>query len=132
MSDKIKIYAGVMVFLGLVLFPVWYRPASGSSLAQQEIVVKTRTIPGKDQCVMPAAYMRTSHMILLDNWRQTVVRSGDRSYLSPDGRHFQRSLTGTCLDCHSNKSRFCDRCHNYLSVRPDCWECHVEPREDGQ
>ena len=28
------------------------------------------------------------------------------------------SLTRTCMDCHSNKAEFCDRCHNYLAVRP--------------
>ena len=26
------------------------------------------------------------------------------------------SLSNTCLDCHSNKAEFCDRCHNYASV----------------
>ena len=29
-----------------------------------------------------------------------------------------------CLDCHSNTAEFCDRCHDYASVRPYCWHCH--------
>jgi hypothetical protein len=39
------------------------------------------------------------------------------------------SLTRTCLDCHSNKAEFCDRCHTYMAVDPYCWDCHVEPKE---
>ena len=132
MNDKVKIYAGVAVFLGVLLFPVWYRPASGRSGDRPEIVVKTKGVPGKDQCVMPVEWMRTSHMNLLNNWRENVVRAGDRNYTGQNGRRFQASLSGTCLDCHSNKSTFCDRCHNYLSVQPDCWQCHVAPVEGVQ
>jgi hypothetical protein len=130
MNDKAKIYIGVLIFLGLVLFPVWYPSASGRSARRPEIVVKTKNMPGKDRCVMPGEYMRASHMNLLKEWRETVVRTGDRSYSSPDGRTFQRSLTHTCLDCHSNKSTFCDSCHNYMSVTPNCWDCHVAPHEE--
>jgi len=93
-------------------------------------VVKTKNMPGKDRCVMPVEFMRTSHMNLLKDWRETVVRTGDRSYSSPDGRTFRRSLTNTCLDCHSNKSAFCDSCHNYMGVNPNCWDCHVTPPEE--
>jgi hypothetical protein len=41
------------------------------------------------------------------------------------------SLSNTCLDCHSNKAEFCDRCHNYASVSPYCWDCHIDnPKEN--
>ena len=93
MNDKVKIYTGVAVFLGIVLFPVWYNLASGKSAHRPEIIVKTRNLPGKDKCVMAAEYMRTSHMTLLKDWRETVVRIGDRSFTTSDGRQFQRSLT---------------------------------------
>jgi hypothetical protein len=39
------------------------------------------------------------------------------------------SLQNTCMQCHPNKAEFCDRCHNYASVKPYCWDCHVEPKE---
>jgi hypothetical protein len=39
------------------------------------------------------------------------------------------SLTGTCLDCHSDKEKFCDACHTYSAVDPYCWDCHVIPEE---
>jgi len=132
MKDKIKIYAGVAIFLGIVLFPVWYNSASGRSVHRPEIVIKTKGIPGKDKCVMPAEYMRSSHMKLLAEWREAVVRSADRGYTSPDGRQFRRSLTDTCMDCHSNKSSFCDRCHDYAAVQPNCWNCHVAPDEEAR
>lgn len=132
MSDKARIYAGVAVFLGLILFPVWYNLASGRAAYRPEIVVKTRSLPGKDKCVMPAEYMRTTHMTLLKDWREAVVRDGDRNYTSPDGRRFRRNLTDTCLDCHSNKSSFCDRCHDFAAVQPNCWDCHVAPPEEAR
>ena len=130
MNDKVKIYTGVAVFLGIVLFPVWYNLASGKAGSSPEIVVKTRNTPGKDKCVMESGYMRASHMTLLRDWREAVVRTGDRNFVGAGGRQFQRSLTNTCLDCHSNKQSFCDRCHDYVAVRPDCWNCHVAPPEE--
>ena len=132
MRDKVKIYTGVAVFLGIVLFPVWYNLASGRSAHRPEIIVKTRNLPGRDRCVMDAEYMRASHMILLKDWRESVVRNGDRSFTNSDGRQFQRSLTDTCLDCHSNKQTFCDRCHDYAAEQPSCWNCHVAPPEEAQ
>ncbi len=130
MRNKAGIYAGLIVFLGLVSFPVWYRSAQGTAVRNPEIVVKTRNLHGKDKCVMPVEYMRASHMRLLADWRETVVRTGTRSYVSSDGRTFRRSLTDTCLDCHSNKSEFCDRCHQYVAAQPNCWNCHVAPHEE--
>ena len=132
MSDKAKIFAGLAIFFGIVAFPVWYNAAAGSGSYRPEIVVKTKSTAGRDSCVMPVEYMRTSHMQLLKEWRETVVRNGDRTFVSPDGRHFERSLSGTCLDCHTNKSSFCDRCHDYAAVQPYCWDCHVAPKEESQ
>ncbi len=42
------------------------------------------------------------------------------------------SLTLTCLECHSNKDKFCDRCHDYLRVSPGCWDCHNVPKGASQ
>jgi hypothetical protein len=132
MRDKGIILAGTAVFLGLIAFPVWHNLGSGKSEYRPDIQIRTKNVAGKDRCVMPVEYMRTSHMNLLNEWRDQVVRNDQRDYTSPDGRHFQRSLTGTCLDCHSNKSAFCDRCHDYASVKPACWDCHVAPKEDAR
>jgi len=32
------------------------------------------------------------------------------------------------MKCHTDKAKFCDRCHNYVGVTPNCWDCHVEPK----
>ena len=74
-----------------------------------------------------ADYMRTLHMDLLNEWRDEVVREGARYYTASSGKKYEMSLSNTCIDCHSNKTEFCDQCHNYLAVTPYCWECHIEP-----
>jgi hypothetical protein len=74
--------------------------------------------------------MRSEHMRVLDLWRETVVREAKRTYTNPQGKEFVMSLSNTCLDCHSNKADFCDKCHTYASVRPYCWDCHIDnPKE---
>jgi hypothetical protein len=73
--------------------------------------------------------MRSSHMDLLNAWRDDVVRRADRVWVGPHGKEYDKSLSLTCMGCHSNKAEFCDRCHNYASVNPYCWECHVAPGE---
>jgi hypothetical protein len=76
---------------------------------------------------MAAEYMRDNHMELLNIWREDVVRKGDRTFTTVSGKKFEMSLTKTCIHCHSNKTEFCDQCHNYLGVSPYCWDCHVDP-----
>jgi hypothetical protein len=52
-------------------------------------------------------------------------------YITVDGRRFRKSLTGTCLQCHTSKKDSCDRCHDHLNVHPVCWDCHVETPAPG-
>ena len=124
MSDKGRIIVGLLIFIVVVTAPIWYDLASGVDREPPEIVLPA----GETQCVADAAYMRTEHMQLLMDWREEVVRQDDREFVTADGRHFEKSLTGTCLGCHDNKAEFCDRCHDYLSVKPYCWDCHVVPK----
>ena len=127
MRDVGKIAGGLVVFLVLATSPLWYNALSASTPAVPELVKPPN---GSQQCVEDVAYMRTSHMDLLNQWRDDVVRTGQRDYKSAlTGRTFDMSLSRTCMDCHSNKADFCDRCHNYMAVDPYCWDCHVEPRE---
>jgi hypothetical protein len=76
--------------------------------------------------------MRADHMTLLNEWRDLVVRENQRTYTATDGTEYEMSLTKTCLDCHSNKEEFCDKCHTYADVSPYCWDCHVESMEAGK
>ena len=126
MFDRVKVIIGLIIFLGLFSFPLWYNGATGGSDAEvPDLVYPT----GPAECVADSAYMRSNHMDLLNQWRDAVVRDGERIYTSPGGQRFVMSMSRTCLDCHSNKAEFCDRCHGYLAVSPYCWECHVESKE---
>ena len=129
MFDKGPVIIGILIFLILVTSPIWTNLAGGTSATLPEIEIATKNVPGKDKCVEDAKYMRPFHMDLLNDWREEVVREGERVHTSPDGRKFDKSLTNTCLNCHTSKEKFCDRCHNYLNVKPYCWTCHIVPEE---
>jgi hypothetical protein len=109
----------------LISFPLWYNAASGRGSYRPVLDVGTQ----EKQCVEPATYMRASHMRMLDEWRNAVVREGDRLYAASDGKEYNMSLTRTCLKCHAKKEKFCDQCHSYEAVTPNCWNCHVIPEE---
>ena len=121
MSERGIIAAGIALFLAGACFPFWRNAVAPPR------PLDLRLPQGQHECVAPVAYMRTSHGDLLEDWRDRVVRSGERVFSAPDGRVRELSLVRTCLDCHE-KAGFCDRCHQYVAVEPDCWNCHVDPR----
>ena len=127
--DGGKIIAGIVVFLIVASVPFWY--SRGKTVSPPDLKLDTPAIERMKEklCVEPAPYMRANHMKLLSAWRDGAVREGIRSYTAADGRVFQISLTGTCLKCHSNKTQFCDRCHDYAGAKPNCWSCHIIPEE---
>jgi hypothetical protein len=127
MSDKKYVILGLVIFVVIVTFPLWYN--RGKAAPAPEIIL-TEKAKAARVCVRSTDYMKAEHMQLLDVWRDSVVRRGVRIYVSPDGKEYNMSLSNTCLDCHSNKAEFCDRCHDYASVRPYCWDCHIDnPKE---
>jgi hypothetical protein len=119
-----KIIPGLVLFLALATAPIWYNVSKGHGAVAPEI----EKPQGETQCVADTAFMRRGHMQLLSSWRDEVVRSNDRVYVTADGRRYDKSLTRTCLGCHQSKARSCDRCHDYLDVKPYCWQCHVDPK----
>ena len=127
--DGGKIIAGIVVFLIVASVPFWY--GRGKAVSQPDLKLDTPAIERLKEklCVEPAPYMRANHMKLLSAWRESVVREGNRSYKATDGKVYKISLTGTCLECHSNKDQFCDRCHDYAGAKPACWNCHIIPEE---
>jgi hypothetical protein len=116
-----KVLTGIGVFLVVALLPFWYNPFSGRAGSVPDL---ERPAEAK-QCVEETRYMRLHHMDLLAAWKEKVVREGRRQYAGKDGKAYTMSLTGTCMQCHASKARFCDRCHDYGGVRPQCWECHL-------
>jgi hypothetical protein len=122
MRDRPIIYAGLFVFLALFTFPVWRNLAANATTKGPQQVVPVNA----KECVAPIAYMRKSHMTLLYDWRDQVVRNNNRQFTAYNGKTYTRSLTKTCLECHGPKADFCERCHTYASVSITCWNCHVD------
>ena len=120
MYDSRKIIAGLVVFVILVTVPLWYNRGKASTPPDPVLPTDYKN------CVEDTDYMKASHMQILNDWRTVVVRGGDRIYTNKAGQTFRMSLTDTCLDCHSSKADFCDRCHTYADVAPYCWECHID------
>lgn len=123
------IIAVIVVFAAVATFPFWYD--LGKTIAPPAIDLDTPAIRNlmDKRCVEDTAFMRDNHMKLLASWRDSVVRNDIREYRAKNGEVFEMSLTGNCLACHENKSRFCDRCHDYTGVKPTCWNCHINPEE---
>lgn len=122
-----KIIGGLVIFGVLMTSPLWYNALTAAPTDAPKLDPPPN---GSTRCVESKEYMRANHMDLLNEWRDEVVRKGERDYASTvDGRSFEMSLSRTCMDCHSNKAEFCDRCHTFLAVSPYCWDCHVEPKE---
>jgi len=123
MYNKGTIIPGLIIFVLFVTFPLWFNAFSTAST-----VPKPELPPGGEkECVAPAAEMRASHMILLNEWRDGVLRDGQRDVIAVDGKKYRKGLQMTCMQCHTNKEKFCDSCHEYTSVNPYCWDCHLTP-----
>ncbi len=127
MYDSKAVVIGLVIFAALITFPFWINYLKAAPAPELELTKKAQAAKN---CVRSKDYMKAEHMQLLDVWRESVVRNGKRVYVNEEGKEFNMSLTNTCLDCHSNKAEFCDRCHNYASVNPYCWDCHIDnPKE---
>ncbi len=136
MSNKITIFIGLILFLVLATFPFWYTLGAGRQVEMPEL-----ELPQQGQCIEPQMVAR--HMDLLDQWRNAVVRQGEKHYIATSGEQHVMSLTGTCLGCHQDRQTFCTRCHEYANVLPfrpaadettppgiRCWDCHLQPQQD--
>ena len=75
MHDVGKIAGGLVVFLVLVTSPLWYNALSASTPGVPELAKPPN---GSQQCVEEAEYMRANHMDILNEWRDDVVRTGER------------------------------------------------------
>ncbi len=122
--SKGLITTGLVIFIVAATFPIWFTATIGNS--------ESRPLPeppaDETECVEAKEYMTGNHMQLLDEWRDDVVRGEQRFYTSKNGKSFEMSLTETCLKCHVDRDKFCNRCHDYANIDPNCWECHVDPK----
>ena len=122
-----NIIIGLVIFVGIFTFP--FVLSAGKANEAPKLSLDTPVINelGTEECLLDTEYMRSNHMQLLADWKVEVVRNGNRVFVNDEGREFNMSLQNTCLECHSNKEEFCDACHTYAEVDPNCWDCHVAP-----
>lgn len=127
MRDRLLIYAGLVLFVLMLSYPVLHGLLAGGSTTEPDIAAAR----GQGKCVAPRSQMRKEHMNLLMHWRDAKVREGQRQFQANDGKTYAIDLTATCINrCHGgDHERFCGRCHNFAGVpSPDCWKCHAAPR----
>ncbi len=122
MYNKGFIITGLVIFVVIVTFPVWFNGLSAGDLPKPELPPG-----GEKNCVAPASEMRDNHMKLLNEWRNSVLRDADRVIVEVDGKKYRKGLQMACMQCHTSKAKFCDTCHEYASVKPTCWDCHLTP-----
>jgi hypothetical protein len=127
MYDTGKVFAGLLIFALLFTSPILYNLAVGEDVADPDLGPARAK---SEYCVEETGWMRANHMDLLNDWRDSVVREGNRVYTARDGKEYNMSLTNTCMNCHSNYLNFCNRCHSYNGVVPSCWDCHVNFSEE--
>ncbi|GAB4387507.1 MAG: sulfate reduction electron transfer complex DsrMKJOP subunit DsrJ [Thermodesulfovibrionales bacterium] len=131
MYDSGKIIIGLIVFFVLATFPILYN--MGRANAKPDPKLDTPVIERLEdkKCVETKDFMRAEHMKLLNDWRDWALRDGKRVYVGQGGKSYDVSLQNTCMNCHSNKKKFCDECHTYMAVKPYCWDCHFIKEEKG-
>jgi len=129
MNDKNMIITGLIIFCIIIIFPFLYN--LGSTAPPPEPVLSEKA-KAAGECIAPKEVIRAEHMEILGQWRYSVVRNAKRIYKASNGKEYNMSLSSgenSCIGCHTNKAEFCDKCHNYASVEPYCWDCHIEPKE---
>jgi len=78
--------------------------------------------PGK--CVEDTATMRREHPDMLKHQRDLTMHDGIRT---------KKHSLKECVECHASaktgsvlgEKGFCQSCHDYASVRIDCFACHA-------
>ncbi|CAK0775555.1 Hdr-like menaquinol oxidoreductase cytochrome c subunit [Gammaproteobacteria bacterium] len=80
------------------------------------------------QCVRDTEFMRRNHMELILHKRDQTMHEGIRTS--------EYSLK-ECVKCHAEQrpdgsyvpindpGQFCQSCHSYAGIQPDCFECHA-------
>ena len=116
MNDKAKVIAGLVDLRrsGDVsdLVHAWGRGEASPAGAGA-----ARRTPRK--CVEDTEYMTANHMDLLNQWRDAVVREGEKEYTSILR---QEARDESHANLHGvpqpTRETFCNRCHDYANVEP--------------
>lgn len=105
----------VLIILAPLAYSIVYRVVAPDTEPAE--VFLERPDPQYKNCVRETDYMRYHHWELLRGTREEVVRYGMRGETS----------LNKCRDCHTSRERFCNKCHDAVSLTPDCFGCHYYP-----
>jgi len=114
----VELFRSLATRMSVVLFLALLLGLGGAFPADLEAGPPVLEKPKGSACVRPGEWMRRNHMDFLKHKRSLTVREGLRVR--------SESLL-KCAECHTSHGRFCDRCHSYVGVAPDCFECHLYP-----
>jgi len=105
-SDRPLILAGLTLFVGLVTTP------SGTALSTEKRpspLRRSNSLPGK-AVRRATSYMRSSHMRLLEDWRNEAVRDGQRQFVAFNGKTYDKNPNPHLRHaCHTDRKEFCGR-----------------------
>lgn len=114
-----------LLLCGLLLAFAW-PAAAGDSLYPEPPEANAR-FSEEQGCVEETVEMRKNHMEYILHQRDETMYKGIRTK--------QHSLA-ECINCHVSESpdaarygddeHFCSTCHNYASVKIDCFQCHAD------
>jgi hypothetical protein len=108
-----------VIFILIILIPLGYTimyRLTAQTADPTEVFLERPDSTYKN-CVKETEYMRYHHWELLRGIREEVVRYGKRGEIG----------LSKCKDCHTSRERFCNQCHDAVSMVPDCYGCHYYP-----
>jgi len=116
---NIKIFILVAIPVVIILLPFGYSLYNFVFARDAQDAGPFLELPAEpnEGCVRETEYMRFHHWELLRQVRDESVRSGVRGGITLSG----------CRECHVNRERFCNRCHEAVSMELDCFGCHYYP-----
>ena len=108
-----------IILVILIFLPLAYSVASHvlAQTERNEELFLQMPDPQYKNCVRETDYMRYHHWELLRGIREEVVRYGIRGDVG----------LGMCKNCHTSREQFCNKCHDAVSMTPDCFGCHYYP-----
>ena len=126
-----KIRRTVVFGISLVaaaFFAATQAPAADTASATPKGIGPTVKIHRGEKCVEPTADMRRNHMKHILHQRDKTMHQGIRTT--------KHSLKN-CVDCHADPATnsvlgqdgFCSSCHEFASVKIDCFSCHTDKRD---
>lgn len=121
MYDKSLVIPGLAIVLLIIFSPSLY---NASTFGLKEVPKPELKInKSLTSCVEDTEYMRAYHMKYLAEGREKTVREGIRG---------TNQSVAKCRECHTTRGEFCSECHNYVGVKPDCWNCHYYPENEKE